>query len=92
VRDGQPDFSSRPARFLQHVGVYAYRRPFLRQLAQLPLHPLEQLEKLEQLRPLASGNVIQVGLIEQQGLGVDTYEDYERFVKVYRNSRPHQAA
>jgi 3-deoxy-manno-octulosonate cytidylyltransferase (CMP-KDO synthetase) len=92
VRDGQPDFSSRPARFLQHLGVYAYRRPFLRQLAQLPMHPLEQLEKLEQLRALASGNVIQVGVIEKQGLGVDTYEDYERFAKVYRSMRAHQAA
>ena len=29
VRDGQPDFTGRPARFLQHLGLYAYRREFL---------------------------------------------------------------
>src|SRR5262245_22031198 len=26
VRDGQPDFAARPPQFLQHVGLYAYRR------------------------------------------------------------------
>ncbi len=92
VRDGQPDFAGRPARFLQHLGVYAYRRPFLLQLAQLPPEPLEQLEKLEQLRVLARGGVIQVGVVEQPGLGVDTYEDYEQFVKLYRQNRSANAA
>jgi 3-deoxy-manno-octulosonate cytidylyltransferase (CMP-KDO synthetase) len=87
VRDGQPDFAARPPRFLQHLGVYAYRRPFLLHLAQLPPHPLEQLEKLEQLRALATGTVIQVGIVETKGLGVDTYEDYEHFVKYYRNGQ-----
>src|SRR5262249_2347316 len=29
VRDGQPDFSSHPPRFLQHLGLYAFRRKFL---------------------------------------------------------------
>ncbi len=55
VRDGQPDFAARPARFLQHLGLYAYRRRFLLTLADLPPQPLEQLEKLEQLRVLAHG-------------------------------------
>ena len=26
MREGQPDFSRRPALFLQHLGLYAYRR------------------------------------------------------------------
>ena len=85
VRDGKPDFSLRPARFLLHVGLYAYRRPFLMRLAALPPEPLEQLEKLEQLRVLALGHSIQVGVIEGSGFGVDTYEDYERFVAAYRH-------
>jgi 3-deoxy-manno-octulosonate cytidylyltransferase (CMP-KDO synthetase) len=92
VRDGQPDLALRPARFLQHLGVYAYRRPFLLELAQLPPEPLEQLEKLEQLRILARGGIIQVGIIDQSGLGVDTYEDYEQFVKLYRQTRAGKAA
>lgn len=86
VRDGQPDFALRPARFLLHLGLYAYRRPFLMRLAALPPEPLEQLEKLEQLRVLALGHPIQVGVVEQNGFGVDTYDDYERFVAAYRHS------
>jgi 3-deoxy-manno-octulosonate cytidylyltransferase (CMP-KDO synthetase) len=92
VRDGRPDFGLRPARFLLHVGLYAYRRPFLLRLAALPPEPLEQLEKLEQLRALALGHPIQVGVVERAGFGVDTYEDYERFVEAYRHSRAGHAA
>ncbi len=92
VRDGKPDFAARPARFLQHLGLYAYRRTFLLELASLPPQPLEQLEKLEQLRVLATGRPILVGTVERAGLGVDTYEDYERFVRAYRQRRAGRAA
>jgi 3-deoxy-manno-octulosonate cytidylyltransferase (CMP-KDO synthetase) len=92
VRDGKPDFAAKPPRFLQHLGLYAYRRPFLKQLAQLPPAPLEQLEKLEQLRVLANGRAIQVGVVQHAGMGVDTYEDYEQFVRMYRRKQPCQAA
>jgi 3-deoxy-manno-octulosonate cytidylyltransferase (CMP-KDO synthetase) len=92
VRDGQPDFTLRPARFLQHLGVYAYRRRFLASLAALPPEPLELLEKLEQLRVLALGRAIQVGVIDHAGIGVDTYEDYRRFVDQYwQRARKHAA-
>jgi 3-deoxy-manno-octulosonate cytidylyltransferase (CMP-KDO synthetase) len=84
VRDGQPDFTAEPPRFLQHLGLYAYRRPFLLRLAALPPAPLEQLEKLEQLRVLALGRGIQVGVVRQASVGVDTPEDYERFVQLIR--------
>jgi 3-deoxy-manno-octulosonate cytidylyltransferase (CMP-KDO synthetase) len=84
VRDGQPDFTAEPPQFLQHLGLYAYRRPFLLRLATLPPAPLEQLEKLEQLRVLALGYGIQVGIVRQASVGVDTPEDYERFVQLIR--------
>lgn len=80
VRDGEPDFTARPPRFLQHVGVYAYRRSALLELAALRPSPLEQAEKLEQLRALAFGMPIQVGLAAQASRGVDTLDDYRRFV------------
>src|SRR5439155_491577 len=80
VRDGFPDFDARPAQFLQHLGLYAYRRGFLLRLANLPPAPLELAEKLEQLRVLALGYSIQVGVVEQAGSGVDTYEDYIHIV------------
>src|SRR4051812_39865633 len=45
VRDDTPDFAAQPARFPQHLGVYAYRRNSLLKLAGTPPHPLEQSEK-----------------------------------------------
>jgi 3-deoxy-manno-octulosonate cytidylyltransferase (CMP-KDO synthetase) len=69
-----------PPHFLQHVGLYAYRRDFLLHLRELPPSPLEQLEKLEQLRVLAAGHTIQVGLINEPSIGIDTLNDYRAFV------------
>jgi 3-deoxy-manno-octulosonate cytidylyltransferase (CMP-KDO synthetase) len=92
VRDGQPDFAQHPPRFLQHLGIYAYRRRFLLTLPELPPHPLEQLERLEQLRVLAHGRRIQVGVIAHSTPGVDTYDDYQQFVATWRQNRYGQAA
>jgi 3-deoxy-manno-octulosonate cytidylyltransferase (CMP-KDO synthetase) len=84
VRDGGPDLGRQPFQFFQHVGLYAYRRDFLLRLAQTPPSPLEQLEKLEQLRVLGLGQRIQVGVTAHAAAGVDTPEDYERFVQAWR--------
>ena len=92
VRDGQPDFLARPALFLQHLGVYAYRREFLLEIASTPPHPLETTEKLEQLRVLAAGGTIKVGLISVAHKGVDTPNDYAEFVRAYRECEARRAA
>ncbi len=92
VRDGRPDFAARPARFLQHLGLYAYRRDFLLRLAQLSPHPLEVCERLEQLRVLAAGRSIHVGIVAHAGRGVDTFEDYQEFVRAYRQQGLGRAA
>jgi 3-deoxy-manno-octulosonate cytidylyltransferase (CMP-KDO synthetase) len=84
VRDGKPDFRAQPPRFLLHLGLYAYRRAFLMSLASLPAEPLEEMEKLEQLRVLALGRTIQVGIVPQTSIGVDTREDYLKFIAAYR--------
>ena len=81
VRDCAPDFAS--GRFLQHLGVYAYRRDTLLSLARTPVHPLELAEKLEQLRALANGIAIRVGVIPVGHRGIDTPEDYADFAKAY---------
>ncbi len=83
VRDGRPDFHKRPPQFLQHLGLYAYRRDYLLRLTALPPAPAEELEKLEQLRVLTQGGPIQVGVVAHAGRGVDTFEDYQRFVSLY---------
>ncbi len=67
-----------------HLGLYAYRRDFLLGLASLPPSPLESAEKLEQLRVLEAGYPIAVGFIDEPSIGVDTPEDYRRFVDRWR--------
>ncbi len=64
-----------------HVGVYAWRRDAL--LAFTAAHPtaLEQRERLEQLRALALGMRCAVVVTEHDALGIDTPEDYARFVQ-----------
>lgn len=86
VRDGEPLIPS--DRFLHHLGVYAYRRPVLLELAATPPHPIEQLEQLEQLRALAHGIPIQIGVIPHAHRGVDTQADYEAFVASVTGVRP----
>lgn len=65
---------------LRHIGLYAYRRDFLLELAEMKPTPLEQREKLEQLRVLENGYAIQVGRVEAQEsmIEVDTPEDLRR--------------
>lgn len=63
-----------------HLGIYAYRRDFLLQLADQPTSPLEELEKLEQLRALEMGATIQIAEVPHRSVGIDTPEDYARFV------------
>jgi 3-deoxy-manno-octulosonate cytidylyltransferase (CMP-KDO synthetase) len=92
VRDGEPAFNALAHRFLQHLGIYAYRRSFLLSISAMRPHPLEQLEKLEQLRALALGCRIQVGVVQHAAIGVDTLEDYHAFVRCYRQSHLKLAA
>jgi len=72
---------AQPPHFYQHLGVYAYRREFLLRLAQLPPSALERVEQLEQLRVLEAGHPILVGVVDEPTLGIDTPEDYRRFVE-----------
>lgn len=66
--------------YLLHIGIYAYRRDFLLRLTSLPPSRLEQMEKLEQLRALSAGARIAVDVVEHRSAGIDTAEDYARFV------------
>lgn len=67
--------------FLQHVGLYAYRREFLLKFSSLSSCAAEKLESLEQLRALSAGYGIYVGLIDEPIVGIDTREDYDLFVR-----------
>ncbi len=73
-----------PPVFLQHIGLYAYRRDFLIQLAKMAPARWEQVERLEQLRVLAAGWPIQVGIVNEPAIGIDTPADYRAFVDRHR--------
>ena len=73
--------SAEPPHFYQHVGLYAYRRDFLLQLAQMPQSELEKIESLEQLRVLEAGYSIAVAVVDEATFGIDTPEDYRAFVE-----------
>lgn len=73
-----------PPNFLQHIGLYAYRREFLLKLAQMPRAGVEQVESLEQLRVLHAGHSITVGVIDEPTIGIDTPQDYREFVARWR--------
>jgi 3-deoxy-manno-octulosonate cytidylyltransferase (CMP-KDO synthetase) len=78
------DPAGRPILAYLHLGLYAYRRDFLLRLTALPPSPLEAAEKLEQLRVLEAGYPIAVGVVEEASVGIDTPEDYRRFVARWR--------
>ncbi len=67
--------------WLQHIGLYAYREPFLKSFVQMPASTLENLEKLEQLRALQAGVQIHVSVVSHCSIGIDTPEDYAAFVE-----------
>jgi 3-deoxy-manno-octulosonate cytidylyltransferase (CMP-KDO synthetase) len=65
---------------LHHVGVYAFRRERLLEFAAMPPSPREVAERLEQLRALEAGWTVGVLDATRPGFGIDTREDYERFL------------
>ena len=62
----------------RHIGLYAYRRTCLLELAKIPPTPLEQLEQLEQLRALEAGYRIGTVATDEAPVGVDTPAELER--------------
>jgi 3-deoxy-manno-octulosonate cytidylyltransferase (CMP-KDO synthetase) len=71
-----------PSLYLRHIGLYAYRVGFLKQLQALPPSPLQLQEKLEQLTVLYHGFPIKVGVCAKpRFIDINTQEDYEAVVK-----------
>lgn len=60
-----------------HIGLYAYRREALDRFVTHPPAALERREKLEQLRSLALGLRIDVAIVPDPPLGVDTARELE---------------
>lgn len=64
--------------YLQHIGMYGFRKDFLLAFTSLEPSPLEKVEALEQLRALEHGFHVKVIEVDHQPFNVDTVEDLER--------------
>ncbi len=73
--------------YWRHLGIYAYRKSFLKAFTSLKPSFLETTEKLEQLRALENGYTILTGSVERVWDGVDTPEQYEAFVTRYKQAQ-----
>jgi 3-deoxy-manno-octulosonate cytidylyltransferase (CMP-KDO synthetase) len=71
--------------FYKHVGLYAYTPEALEIFATLPQSTLEIAEGLEQNRWIENGYSIKVGITDQPGLCVDTYEDLEKIRAIIKD-------
>lgn len=65
-------------RYMQHVGIYAFRKQALLDFYNLPMKSLEASEKLEQLRYLEFGKRIKMVETNHVGIGIDIPEDLEK--------------
>ena len=72
--------------FLQHIGLYVYRKDFLLKYTELEPTSLEKAESLEQLRALENGYKIKVGITEHHGPGIDRPEDLKEVSKILKDN------
>ena len=72
--------------FLQHIGLYVYKRDFLLKYTDLEPTPLEKAESLEQLRALENGYKIKVGITDHHGPGIDRPEDLKEVSKILKDN------
>ncbi|MCT4575160.1 MAG: 3-deoxy-manno-octulosonate cytidylyltransferase [Alphaproteobacteria bacterium] len=77
-RNVAPSNTGFEGKYIHHIGLYAYTREALASFVASPQGELEKREKLEQLRALGMGMSMQIGIVDERPLGVDTLEDLER--------------
>ncbi|WP_310381806.1 3-deoxy-manno-octulosonate cytidylyltransferase [Flavobacterium sp.] len=70
-------------RYMQHIGIYAFRKQALMDFYNLPMKSLEATEKLEQLRYLEFGKRIKMVETSEKSIGIDTIEDLEKARKLF---------
>ena len=71
----------------KHIGVYAFRKEVLEEIAQLPQTGLEQIEKLENLRFLQYGFMIKMLETNTVNFGIDTEEDLKKAIEFIQNNK-----
>ncbi|PAF50051.1 3-deoxy-D-manno-octulosonate cytidylyltransferase [Helicobacter sp. 13S00401-1] len=71
--------------YLGHLGMYGFLNiEVLKEYASFKECALENIEKLEQLRVLYHGREIALDIVESKSFGIDTKEDLEEALKVFK--------
>lgn len=68
----------------KHIGVYAYKKDFLKDFCKRGVGYHEAFEKLEQLRALEMGVKLKMVYTENSYMGVDTEEDLKRVNEILK--------
>lgn len=70
------------ARVFRHVGIYAYKRDFLKEFSQMTQTELELGEGIEPLRAMERGYKMRLKETKHSSIGVDLPEHIEKVERV----------
>lgn len=73
--------------YYKHIGLYAFRKKYLLELAKQKRTLLERAEKLEQLRILENGEKIKAVITKIDSYSADTKEDLEKIKKYIKRKK-----
>ncbi len=71
--------------YFEHIGIYVYKRDALDRFVSMPPSTLETTEKLEQLRALGGSMKINLILVDDKIISIDTIDDVERLSNISDN-------
>ncbi len=71
--------------YLEHIGIYVYKRDALDRFVSMDPSTLETTEKLEQLRALGGSMKINLILVDDKIISIDTIDDVERLSNISDN-------
>ena len=70
--------------YLEHIGVYIYKREALDKFTSIEQSTLEKEERLEQLRAIQNSLKINLIIIDDKIISIDTLDDVERLMKAQK--------
>ena len=68
--------------YYKHIGIYGYKKEFLKKFVEMPQTEMEKAEQLEQLRVIENGYKIRVIETKYQSIGVDLPEHVHQVEKM----------
>ncbi|WP_198304434.1 3-deoxy-manno-octulosonate cytidylyltransferase [Arcobacter vandammei] len=73
--------------YFGHLGIYGFTKSSLNKFCSLNPSKLENIEKLEQLRAIDNGYKIAMVKVESKSFGIDTKEDLQRALEVFKDEK-----